>query len=249
MVLLLHLFSFILFGTISVAIEPKDVENYTLADYCILVKAVKQLPKTNSLWRIMNTPQRIYIGSSGIHLPGFTSYPYQELDVTKEQDFARWFCEEGIDVFHSEHTFEHISYENSLTAFKLFYKYLRPTGYVRIAVPGEHHMGKSHKPDKLDIQYGHISFWNKTIIGDYLKSAGFQRIELREYQSANSCHISLWNRCEGMVRRSFMHDARNEKAFRKAVCEDELRLIDGYPSNFTAHGTPKCSLIVDAYKL
>jgi predicted SAM-dependent methyltransferase len=205
-------------------------------------------PSSSPLVRFLNAPQRVYIGASDVRLVGFTAYEYKDLDVTKSEHFQKLFCPESIDVFHSEHTFEHISYENSLQAFKLFHQYLKPGGYVRVAVPGGHYRGKLHKRHPLDIQHGHIAFWNTTVITEYFKQAGFQKVELREYHEGTTCHVNQWDRCGGFVRRSFLHDKRNDAVVRKLMCDGQANLEEGYPANIVVPNVRVCSLIVDAFK-
>lgn len=247
---LFYLLSLYFLKVHSEIIDPQNVETLKLEQICLLRKEVLSKHSASSpLKRFLDGTQRVYIGSSDVKLTGFTSYPYQELDVTKAEHFQRHFCLESIDVFHSEHTFEHIRYEDSLVAFKLFHQYLKPNGYVRIAVPGGHNRGKRTKPHKVDLEYGHVAFWNTTVITEYLQNAGFQRVEIREYEAPGKiCHVNDWDRCGGMVHRSFMHDSRNEPIIRKAMCENQGVLRNGYPTSLVVPHTPVCSLIVDAFK-
>ena len=50
-------------------------------------------------------------------------------------DWNKLFSVESIDVMLAEHVWEHLTYEEGLTAAKNCFKFLKYGGYIRCAVP------------------------------------------------------------------------------------------------------------------
>lgn len=167
--------------------------------------------------KVAHRPLMVYIGSADVTQPGFISFTYAELDVTKQQDFEKYFCPGSVDVFFSEHTYEHIRAEKYAVSFQLMLKYLRPGGYVRLATPT---FPPNHTPGPLDVEYGHVSFYTAEALRQELQGAGFEPVTILEQrlQGPGGGWIgfcSKWfDSCGGRVRRSFRHDNRNTDVLR-----------------------------------
>lgn len=79
--------------------------------------------------------KRLHIGSGKIKLPGYINIdiePSHEPDVCADVLNLSY---ENVDVIFSMHCIEHLSVLDADKAFKLFYKWLRPGGKLRIGVP------------------------------------------------------------------------------------------------------------------
>ena len=149
----------------------------------------------------------VYVGSSGVQQPGFLSMPRHFLDVTKPDDYARWFCLSSVDK-QNHHTFEHIPGELHDQAFRLMHAHLKPGGRLRIAVPvyKENHVERS-----LDVKYGHVAFITKKSLTTALSTAGFQQVHPLEYVDVDTqaAYTAEYDSCDGRIQRSLRHDERN----------------------------------------
>lgn len=179
---------------------------------------------------VKKSPLRIVIGSSGLFDKNWTPTDIEYLNLTISEDWQKHFKENTIDAILSEHVWEHLNLENGLTAAKNCYKYLKPGGYLRIAVPDGLHPSESYIKS-VDIggtgegAYDHQVLYSYQILKTLLEKAGF-RVQLLEYfDEDGQFHYFDWSVDQGKIHRSSKFDERNS---------------DGN-LNYT-------SLIVDAYK-
>jgi predicted SAM-dependent methyltransferase len=66
---------------------------------------------------------------------GWITLPIQVLDVTDEEDFDELLPENGVDTLVAEHIWEHLTLDEAIVAAMNCYKYLKPGGVLRLAVP------------------------------------------------------------------------------------------------------------------
>ena len=110
------------------------------------------------------------------------------------------------------------------------WRYLKPGGYLRLAVPDGFHR------DPAYIEYvrpggtgagadDHQVLYTYRSLGALLEKAEFEVTCLEHFDEDGAFHCQNWDVDDGLIHRSIRHDARNQ---------------DGQP-NYT-------SLIVDAYK-
>lgn len=188
-----------------------------IEQFCLQQSTLAQLS-------IAQRPFLVYIGASNQVQPGFVSYNYAELDITKSDDFQRLMCPGTIDIFFSEHTLEHIPLEKYAILFSLFLKYLKPGGFVRIAIPTFY---DSHVPSDLDKLYGHVGFASALSLEMEMQSAGFVNVTLLENLNfVNGRYAGFtskrFDECEGRVRRSMRHDSRNIQFIKERFASYDL---------------------------
>ena len=130
----------------------------------------------------------------------------------------------------AEHVWEHLTIDQGLEAAQRCFEYLKPGGYLRVAVPDGFHPDELYRhrvrpggsgagADDHRVLYNHIT------LADIFEKAGF-RVDLLEYfDSEGKFHFVDWNPEDGKINRSWRFDRRNE---------------DG-ATNYT-------SIILDAYK-
>jgi predicted SAM-dependent methyltransferase len=114
----------------------------------------------------------------------------------------------------AEHVWEHLSETESKKALTECYRYLKPSGMLRIAVPDGYH------PDPSYIEYvrpggkgvgseDHKILCNYKLLTEKLKYSGFC-VELLEYWDENGqFHFNDWAPEDGHVLRSKRFDPRN----------------------------------------
>jgi predicted SAM-dependent methyltransferase len=158
--------------------------------------------------------RRIILGASGQQAPGWISSEIDFLNILRPCDWERFFQPESIDALLAEHVWEHLTLAEGRAAAKLCFHYLKPGGYLRVAVPDGLHPnpayiehvrvgGRGAGADDHRVLYTY-----KTLAGLF-EEASFQ-VELYEYfDESGLFHRKEWSADEGMIFRSAEFDERN----------------------------------------
>jgi len=178
--------------------------------------------------------KRVIIGAGNTSYEGWITTQENELNLLNINDYYKLFeKEESVDAFLAEHVFEHLNYEEGIEAGKNLYKFLKPGGYIRVAVPDVnyknewyYHMCKPGGPGSIDHPaYTHKVFYDYKTLIEVFEKAGF-KVDLLEYCDENGrFHFNYWNTEEGIIGRSLRFDTRNN--------DGKLGMV---------------SIIIDAYK-
>lgn len=225
---------------------------------------------------VLDRPLMVYLGSARLGQPGFIAVPYEveypeHLDVTNATHYKEFFCKGSVDVFFTEHTFEHIPEELHQVAFRIMYEYLKPGGLVRTAVPT--FPDRKYFPDfngsDLDREHGHVAFPSERTMTESLRAAGFTDIEAVEQvpyipgeDGGRAVITRPYDSCMGRVQRSIRHDPRNAKWLKAHFPELNVTKLSNAPAeNYmmkswkevipydTQMAVPRStSLIIDAWK-
>ena len=200
----------------------------------VLVKLVRKIRQSFSVYKnnlrlklaVRTSPLNIVVGASGKFNQGWIPTDIENLDLLTPSSWSKYFKKNSINVILAEHVWEHLSLEEGLLAARQCYMYLKPSGYLRIAVPDGNH------PDKKYIQHVDIGSDDHKVLYDYkifcelFEKVGFE-VQLLEYFDENhKFHCNKWDANKGMIIRSKRFDERN---------------LDG-ELNYT-------SIIIDAYKI
>lgn len=173
---------------------------------------------------------RIVLGAGRTNYPGWRSTDRNELNITRERDFRRILERQRADRFLAEHVWEHLKNDEVTKANALAFKFLKPGGLLRIAVPDGLHPDSNYldhvKPNGSgpSAQDHHQLFNHRTLTAS-LEATGFVVKKLEYWDETRTFHCHSWNPLDGHVKRSSKHDRRNREK----------------PLSYT-------SLIVDAYK-
>lgn len=160
---------------------------------------------------------RVILGAGQTRYEGWVATQEEELNLLCLSDWNKLFAAESIDALLAEHVWEHLTFEEGIEAATNCYKYLKPGGYIRCAVPDRNFRNEWYQnmvqvggPGPAD----HPAATHK-IVYDYEKfihvfeSAGFQ-VSLLEYCDENGdFHYTYWNEEDGRIGRSFRFDTRN----------------------------------------
>jgi predicted SAM-dependent methyltransferase len=157
---------------------------------------------------------RIVVGSSGIFEPGWIPTEIEVLNLLRPADWKKFVSENSLAAILSEHVWEHLTTEEGAVAANTCLTYLRPGGYLRLAVPD----GFNPDPDYREwVRPGgsgpgandHKTLYTHESLGRLLSNAGFQ-VELLEYfDVAGQFHFTDWDPADGMIHRSRRFDERN----------------------------------------
>lgn len=159
-------------------------------------------------------PLKIVVGSSGVFDNGWTPTDIEYLNLTNSSDWARHFKENSIDAILSEHVWEHLTLKDAIIAASHCFKYIKPGGHARIAVPDGYHPKKEYIKS-VDINgsgegaYDHkVLYTHKTLQGVF-EEAGFQVKLLEYFDESGKFHYNDWSVKQGTIHRTSKFDQRN----------------------------------------
>jgi predicted SAM-dependent methyltransferase len=152
-------------------------------------------------------PIQIIIGAGGIgHDKGWIPTNVQFLDLLKEEDWQRGFGDHRIDAIFAEHVWEHMTPADGKAGAAQCFKYLKPGGLLRIAVPDGNHPD----PDYHEFvrpggpgpgAYDHKVLYTYDMLRAMLESVGFKVDLLEYYDAERNFHRMPWDPKQGRVYR------------------------------------------------
>jgi predicted SAM-dependent methyltransferase len=160
-------------------------------------------------------PLRLIVGAASTRYEGWIPTDEHTLDLLNPADWSHYFQPNSIDAILAEHVWEHLTPVQGRRAAQHCFTYLKPGGYLRLAVPDGYH------PDPTYIEHvkvggsgpaadDHKVLYTYPFLADMLTQVGF-RVEPLEYFDADGkFHAVEWNPADGMVQRSARFDARNK---------------------------------------
>jgi predicted SAM-dependent methyltransferase/GT2 family glycosyltransferase len=159
-------------------------------------------------------PVRIVLGSGGIAEQGWIATDIEQLNVLVDRDWRRHFSPGSVDVILAEHVWEHLSPEEGIDAARLCFKYLRPGGYLRIAVPDGLHPDPKYveavKPGGTGAgAEDHKVLYSCDMLRNALSNAGFETHALEYFDRCGQFHSAAWDPAGGKILRSARFDERN----------------------------------------
>jgi len=189
----------------------------------ILVNISCKLYQTIQYWvidilirlRASKRPLQVILGAGGDSQPGWLATDISHLDMLSDQDWRKYFKESSIDALFAEHVWEHLDEADGVTAAKNCYSYLRPGGYIRIAVPDGFHPSSEYLDFVKPMGSGlgsedHMVLFTYVSLTKIFETVGFT-VELLEYfDESGKFHHKNWNSEAGLVTRSKEHDERNK---------------------------------------
>ncbi|KAB7673120.1 class I SAM-dependent methyltransferase [Bacillus sp. B1-b2] len=149
--------------------------------------------------------------------PGWIHTQEEELNLLNE-DTWKAYPYGSISAILAEHVWEHLSYGEGVKAASLCYSYLKPTGYIRCAVPDGYFPDEGYQdiikvggPGPIDHPaYSHKIVHNYHSLTKLFEEAGFE-IKLLEYcDELGVFHHVDWDGKDGVIFRSKKFDPRNQ---------------------------------------
>jgi predicted SAM-dependent methyltransferase len=160
---------------------------------------------------------KVIIGAGQTNYDGWISTQEIELNVMDESSFNNLFEVDSIDTLLAEHVWEHMTFEDGIVAAKNCFKYLKPGGYLRCAVPDANFDNEYYQnmvqiggPGPKDHPaYSHKIVYDYKKLVSVFEAAGFT-VDLLEYCDEHSkFHSKYWNPEDGFIGRSYQFDTRN----------------------------------------
>lgn len=158
--------------------------------------------------------KRIVIGSSGIRIDGWVATDQEVLNLLEKKSWASFFEPNSLDAILAEHVWEHLYPHEAVVAAMTCYTFLKPGGYLRVAVPDGFHPEQSYinavRPGGTGAGADdHKVLYTITSFRDLFINAGFD-VRLQEYfDEHGQFHCCDWNPSDGMIWRSKRFDSRN----------------------------------------
>jgi predicted SAM-dependent methyltransferase len=162
------------------------------------------------------SPLKVIVGAGGILQDGWISTEESSLNLLNPDHWRTYFGKRTIDAILAEHVWEHLTLEQGLRAARLCRKYLKPGGYLRVAVPDGNHPDHKYIEHVRPMGTGpgaddHRVLYNYKLIVSIFSKAGFE-VKLLEYFDENKKFtFNHWNPDDGMIDRSMRFDERNQK--------------------------------------
>lgn len=167
------------------------------------------------LWvRLARRPLRVVLGSAGIADEGWIATDQDRLDILVGDDWRRNFQLESVDAILAEHVWEHLTETQGLTAARHCYRYLKPGGYARVAVPDGLHPDPGYIEAVRPGGVGpgaedHKVLFTYSTFRTLFEKAGFDVHVLEYFDEEGRFHAEDWDAAGGTIRRSRRFDPRN----------------------------------------
>jgi predicted SAM-dependent methyltransferase len=158
--------------------------------------------------------RRIVIGSSGTAFAGWVSTDREIVDLLNEASWARFFSPDWLDAILAEHVWEHLSASEAVRAAQTCFRFLKPGGYLRVAVPDGLHPDPAYVEQVRPGGTGsgaedHKVLYDFAMFRELFAAAGFD-VRLREYfDREGRFQCDDWNPADGLIQRSMRFDERN----------------------------------------
>jgi predicted SAM-dependent methyltransferase len=149
---------------------------------------------------------RVVIGAGTVYEEGWIRTNVQYLNLLNDSHWQYAFADHPIDALLAEHVWEHLTFEEGRRAAAQCYKYLKPGGYLRVAVPD----GQNPNPDYLEfVRPGgsgpgaddHKTLHTLQSLRELLESVGFAVEPLEYYDADGRFHAAKWDPQAGRIHR------------------------------------------------
>ena len=160
--------------------------------------------------------RRLVIGAGGKRrYQGWEHTDRNLLNILKRRDWLRLGPVDYFDAILAEHVWEHLTLEEGLIGARLCCEFLKPGGFLRIAVPDGGNPDKNYIERVRPGGYGPGAHDHK-VLYDYrtlvalLKQAGFESRLLEYYDENGALHTEAWSPEDGPIMRASNTDPRNK---------------------------------------
>ena len=163
-----------------------------------------------------SSSRRLTIGASSRYDAGWIPTEKEYLNLLHADEWQHLMTPDSVDAMLAEHVWEHLTAEEALTAARTCFTYLRPGGYLRLAVPDALHPDPNYREKAMVGGRGpgggpndHKVFYSYDTLSGLFELAGF-RVELYEFfDEGGTFHCHPWDERDGKIRRSKRFDHRN----------------------------------------
>lgn len=173
-----------------------------------LYKQLSRKRRVRNLRKLVSTtrPLKVILGAGPTRFPGWLQTDKEILDVTSPSDWSALFEPGSIDSLLSEHMLEHLSEQEGRIALGECYRYLKPGGLFRIAVPDGYRRDPAYVASASSLNDGHQVLYNVDTLTAALQSVGFTTTPLEYFDAHDHFHAAPWDEKDGLIQRSARFD-------------------------------------------
>lgn len=140
-----------------------------------------------------------------------------ERDQIDLVDPASWSCflqKSSVDAILAEQVWEHLSKQDGKTAARNCFQFLRPGGYLRVAVPDGFHPSQRRETSRCSAfseigRGGDGRLYNHQSFAEAFLQVGFQVRLIEFFDKEGVFHANHWDVSKGLVKRTLLFDDRN----------------------------------------
>lgn len=155
-------------------------------------------------------PLNLMIGGGQLSYEGWIFTDRDFLDVTRPADWQALFTPDSLDRVLCEHMLEHLTPAQAEAALRECYRYLKPGGLLRLAVPDGHRRDAAYVAEAAPPNDGHQVFYTVETLTALLSSLGFVVTPLEYFDREEEFHACPWDEREGMIQRSVRFDSQKD---------------------------------------
>jgi predicted SAM-dependent methyltransferase len=175
----------------------------------------KRLTRKRRVWNLHKAissakPLKIVLGAGPTEFRGWIQTDKELLDVTSPRDWGELFEPASIDSVLSEHMLEHLTESEARIALRECYRYLKPGGLLRIAVPDGYRRDPKYVAEVSPPNDGHKMLYNVDNLTAALRNAGFTTTPLEYFDAQEQFHASPWDEKDGLIQPSIRFDTQKE---------------------------------------
>ncbi len=161
---------------------------------------------------------KVIIGAGEQNWDGWIATQGDELNLLDKGSWKRFFGNAKAEALLCEHVYEHLTFEEGKIAAKTIYHYLRPGGFIRVAVPDRHFPDEEYQRNVQVDGPGpgdHPAADHKMVYGyrelvEVFEEAGFEVRLLEYHDEKGEFQLNEWNVDDAPVYRSSKLDHRNQ---------------------------------------
>lgn len=196
---------------------------------------------------------KIVVGSGGQKMEGWLATDIDQLNIVEDSAWRRLFSPGNIDRVLAEHVLEHLSLQEFDAALRNIYKYLKPGGIFRLAVPDAFHPSKYYynlvKPGGWETPFEHKLFFDHELVSRIAGDVGFE-VRLLEYFDENGIfHSTDYKNEDGVIQRCARHNVGLDTSNSEVMANFYSSIPEHLRQQFLDNKLTYTSLIVDLVKL
>ena len=175
----------------------------------------KELTRKRRVWSLRKQistakPLKVVLGACPTDFPGWVKTDKELLDVTSPSHWSSLFEPDSIDLLLSEHMLEHLTENEAKTALHECYRYLKPGGLFRVAVPDGYRRDPIYVTEASYAEAGHQVVYNVDTLTALLQSVGFNTTPLEYFDAQEQFRVTSWDVNEGFIKRSVRFDTQQD---------------------------------------
>ena len=175
-------------------------------------------------------PLNIILGAGPVAISGWVATDSEVLDVTSSRAWKRLFAPASIDRLMAEHLFEHLSDVECAKAFTECFRYLKPGGLLRIAVPDGNRKDAEYVEEVSPPKDGHQLLFTVDDLIQRLVRVGFRVTPLEYFDAKEEFHCYPWGEEDGLIRRSARYD--QQERFKRGALYYTSLIVDARKPEF-----------------